>query len=480
MTIYRLSSYVIFTALENSGGKYMLVHGYTGAIDIAPEGMVSYLRSPGPLSPEEAPFSAKSWEMLVARGYITSKNAEEEYDFTRRMAEAFHKRNKLFNSFVFIPSYDCNFRCPYCVEGKMSGDGKNWSKRAFTKEMVDRAYEAMQEIAPHKEFQNKQILLYGGEPLLKENREIVTYMVEKGVEAGYRFTAITNGYDLEEFTHLLGPEKLLRLQITVDGLKEWHDQRRIHYKDGGSFDKIVANIGLALKAGVYVSVRVNTDRLNFDSIAGLKALFTERGYYEYGELFRMYAGFLYDSEGGSMADKAAKQENGNPNNYFGSLTELDAEIRKKRPGISCPSDRVFGNLYRAITNKQLLGFDSTGCSSQSGAYVFDPKGDIYSCLEIVGQPEYLVGNYARPEGIQWREDEREKWQGHNIATSPLCSKCKYAFMCKGGCAIRNRKMGGHDPKHCQSFREMFKVSANKAYRAYLQDRENRAAAEKQS
>lgn len=480
MADYRLSSYTIFTELEDSDDKYMLVHGYTGAIDVAPEGIVSYLRTNKFLKAEEAPFSEKTWETLVARGYITAKTADEEYDFTKRMAEAFHKRNKLFNSFVFIPSYDCNFRCPYCVEGKMSGDGKNWSKRTFTREMVDRAYDVMLEIGPHKELHGKQILLYGGEPLLKANKEIVTYMVEKGCSLGYSFTAITNGYDLEEFLDILGPEKLHTLQITVDGTKQWHDQRRVHYKDGGSFDKIVANIELALKAGVSVSVRVNTDRLNFGSIAELKGLFTELGYYGYGNLFRMYAGFLYDSEGSSMAEKAAKQGGGSFNQYFSSLTELDEEIRTKKPGISCPSDRVYGDLYRAIVDKKLLAFNSIGCSSQSGTYVLDAQGNIYSCLEIVGQTEYVIGSYARPDGIEWNEDERSKWQGQNIATSPVCSKCKYAFMCKGGCAVRNRKIGGHDVKHCQSFREMFKTAANKAYQSYLKYQETQTTGGSQS
>ncbi len=142
----RLSSYVIFTELDDSDKKYMLVHGCTGAIDIASEGIVSYLRSEEILTPESAPFSQKTWDTLMARGYITTKTAEEEYAFARRMAEVLHRRSKLFNSFILIPSYDCNFRCPYCIEGQMSGDGKNWSKRAFTREMVDRAYEAMSEI----------------------------------------------------------------------------------------------------------------------------------------------------------------------------------------------------------------------------------------------------------------------------------------------------------------------------------------------
>lgn len=480
MADYRLSSYTIITELEESDGKYMLVHGYTGAIDVTPEGIVSYLRTNKFLTAEEAPFSEKTWEALVARGYITAKTAEEEYDFTRRMAEAFHKRNKLFNSFVFIPSYDCNFRCPYCVEGKLSHDGANWSKRTFTREMVDRAYEAMLEIGPRKELHTKQILLYGGEPLLKENKEIVTYMVEKGYSLGYHFKAITNGYDLEEFAHLLGSEKLYMLQITVDGTKQWHDQRRVHYQDGGSFDKIVANIGLALKAGVRVAVRINTDRLNFDSIAELKGLFTALGYYDYNNLFSMYAGFLYDSDELNASKKLTSSSKKTSTTFFNTLTELDTKIRETRPGISCPSDRMFRALYRSIVDKKLLSFNSVGCASQSGAYVLDPKGNIYTCMEIVGQPDYIIGNYANPKEIEWREEEREKWQGHNIATSPMCSKCKYSFLCKGGCAIRIRKIGAHDQKHCQSFREMFKISANKAYQSYLKYQETQTTGGSQS
>lgn len=466
-----LSSYVIFTELDDSDKKYMLIHGYTGAIDIAPESLVVYLRSGGPLSAEEAPFSQKTWDVLVARGYITTKTEEEEYAFAKRMAEAFHKRSKLFSSFIFIPSYDCNFRCPYCVEGKMSGDGKNWSKRAFTREMVDRAYEAMAEIAPHEQLRGKQIILYGGEPLLAENEEIVTYMVEKGCASGYNFMAITNGYDLDRYTHLLGPDKLSRLQITVDGTKEWHDRRRVHYRDGGSFDKIVANIKLALEAGVYINVRANTDRLNFDSLAELKTLFTELGYYDYDNRFSMYAGFLYDSENPNPAEQSAPK-NTAKSSYFGTLTELDAKIRETRPGISCPSDKLFRELYRAIVHKKPVAFNSIGCASQSGAYVLDPKGDIYTCMEIVGQPRYIIGNYTARGGIRWNEEALAQWHGDNIATSPTCSKCKYAFICKGGCAIHRIKNGGRDVQHCRSFREMFQTSVNKAYRAYLKSLED--------
>lgn len=40
----RVSSYIIPVKLENENGKYMLLHGYTGAIDIVDEDLAIYLR----------------------------------------------------------------------------------------------------------------------------------------------------------------------------------------------------------------------------------------------------------------------------------------------------------------------------------------------------------------------------------------------------------------------------------------------------
>ena len=46
---------------------------------------------------------------------------------------------------------------------------------------------------------NRTITLFGGEPLLRENKDIVAYILQKGKEYGYTFTAISNGYDLDAY-----------------------------------------------------------------------------------------------------------------------------------------------------------------------------------------------------------------------------------------------------------------------------------------
>lgn len=47
----------------------------------------------------------------------------------------------------------------------------------ISKEFVDKFFEAIPLIEPNEKLRNKSISLFGGEPLLKENKDIVEYIV---------------------------------------------------------------------------------------------------------------------------------------------------------------------------------------------------------------------------------------------------------------------------------------------------------------
>lgn len=336
----RLSDYTIPIALEAEPGKTLLVHGYTGAIDVVDSELWQQLRN----YPEQNDFTPEEIDILSKRGYLTAKTPEEEQHYVVRFAEKLHaSRLKLHKNFGFVVTYNCNFRCPYCFENGISKHGVAWSKQTMTPELVDRAFEAMLEIEPHKELHKKSILLYGGEPLLRENHEIVRYIVEKGVENGYRFNVITNGYDLDYFEDLLSKERFDHFQISIDGWRDSHNRRKWHFREGGSFDKVIANIGLLLKHEIPVSIRVNTDATNFAESKKLQEYFREIGY-EGNPYFNVYIANIEDIKKVNFA-KSLKYVR--TNDYIDNMRDASFKLwnsRMKRLYVSFKAYFTNGNV----------------------------------------------------------------------------------------------------------------------------------------
>lgn len=435
---YRKSSYTIAVCVDEKEKQYMLIHGYTGAIDIISENLYSILNS----FSHENEFDPEVLQTLVERGYLTERTEEEEQDYFKRLATALFKKDTLLNKgFTFLVTYKCNFCCPYCYEKDISKE-----KAVFTKEMVDRAYSAITEISSDERLCTKNITLYGGEPLLKENKEIVSYIVSRGKEQNFTFSAISNGYDLEHYEDLLSPEGIKYLQITVDGIKERHNERRIHRQGFPTFDKIVKNIGIALKKGVRVSVRINTDKNNVNDLEKLQEIFTDLQYMG-NPLFSVNSALLKSY---STDTKSIYQ-------YF-SGKEFIAWHKTHKLKVSCQDYGTYQRIYSAIKQAKPLAFRPIFCSAQTSGFVLDPLGDIYTCWEVVNQKEHCIGNYASNNGIVWNTNILDKWRQVHIIHNATCSKCKYALLCGGGCPALN--LTEH---HCIHMEDIVRYVASKAY-----------------
>ena len=333
--LYRVSSYTICVNLPEEPDYSLLVHGYTGAIDRVNKKVAQLMKSQIVISEDtfdQLPCSKETIRTLMKRGYLTSRSPVEEREYVHSMANFLHHNSSRSSaSFLFLVAYDCNFRCPYCFENDISSHGKGWSKQVFTKEMVDRAYQAMCEIQPNKAMHGKSITLYGGEPLLATNKEIVRYIVDEGLKRGYIFSAITNGYDLHHFTDLLGPKKIRRLQITLDGEEENHNRKRPHYRAGDSFDVIMKNVALALSLDVQISMRINTDYDNVDILPALFDLFKNRGFTDYPK-FSAYSALVHQVEEG-MSCSATMSGKKTPGNYgqTAPLISIEAPTSDSEP-----------------------------------------------------------------------------------------------------------------------------------------------------
>jgi len=462
--------------MKNSN-RYFLMHGYTGAIDIVQEKVAKFLkRGEGYNCSDGSQISQETIDLLKERGYLTYLSPTEEKNVVKKIAENIFKLNKIKNSFLFLVTYDCNFRCPYCFENEISGSGKAWSKKVVAKELVDKAYEVMLQIQPDRNRHQNNITLYGGEPLLLDNYEIVSYIVNKGIDSGYVFNAITNGYDLNYYDELLKPGKIETVQITIDGIPEVHDKRRIHSQAKNTFYNILKNVEQILRNGIKVIVRVNIDSSNINVLSKLSDLFCQRGLDKLPN-FKIYSALVRGNNEAiacnAVMTRKAKEVFEISKNHLAKNATYENISRKDYTNecydlmgqndyvITC-QDLGLKVKIKQLINSKKMAFQTEFCGAQTGMYIFDPYGDLYTCWEVVGMDEQKVGRYDN--GLEIAENEILKWQGRNITTVEACSKCKYAFFCGGGCEAHALFEGkGHRASFCDSFPKVFQKVLSESY-----------------
>ncbi len=458
----RTSDYTMMADLPGSG-RVLLVHGYSGAVDVVASEVAAFLReaadgcahAPEDILPQTA-------AQLRQRGYLTDKTPEEERDLMCRIADAIHRRDRRYTTFHLIPTYDCQLRCPYCIQAGRDGRDAERGETHMDEATVDAAFRAIEKLQPEDQ-QRAPITLYGGEPLMPRNLEIVEYMVQRSTEAGYALHATTNGVGLAHYRHLLGAGKIEEIQITLDGPQPIHDQRRIGPDGRGTFAAISDNIALALQAGVDVSLRTNVDRSNLSLIPELARFYREQGWAAH-ENFHPYCHVVY-------APSTARQTL-SPVEMMQGLQRLQAS----HPELSCLRTD-FGlrrTVFGLLRQTGLPRLQPSFCGANRAMYLFDPSGDVYACWEAVRTPEGKLGRYV-PD-LELDDEAVERWRARTVANIPQCRKCPYALLCGGGCAQRAFWETGdlYEP-HCADFPELFQRVAPLAYVEWLDRNSDKSA-----
>lgn len=81
----------------------------------------------------------------------------------------------------------------------------------------------------------------------------------------------------------------------MDGPKKLHDCKRIHYRYGETFDKIVENIQFALNHSIKVTIRMNMDTSNINQYNDLKKFFEKKGFFQNPQ-FELYSAILKNND----------------------------------------------------------------------------------------------------------------------------------------------------------------------------------------
>jgi uncharacterized protein len=475
----RASSYNIYVNLPNTKDETLLVHGYTGAYDRVSRRVADYVRSLeggkrakplwGKWSDEEPVASTayvpseKTLLTLKKRGYLTEKSFEEEQAMFSRIANRLQAEQNR-PSYILMPTYNCNLRCPYCFQDHMRTDpAYAHLLRTMSFDMADRILSALPKIeryhnvAPETDF-TRSIGFFGGEPLMQASRPVIEHIINRAQELGKtNFYAITNGTDLEFFKDLLSPEKIGFLQITLDGPAREHDKRRIYANGDGSFERIARNIGMVLDLGVTVSVRMNVDRNNIGLLPELADEIVARGWESYKN-FSAYTAPVH-----------AANDNVETKTTFNSwqLDKAIDELRENVPNmrvIQRPDDGMKERARRLFVKSGAPALRSTFCGAHNGMYIFDAFGDIYACWERTGDQKIRIGSLHDAEGFTLNDELNAMWRSRNVTTNPTCLKCRYALNCGGGCAVYAEAHNGTMfSNFCDAYAKRFNVNVAEAY-----------------
>lgn len=364
-------------------------------------------------------------DTMLKRKYLFK--TEKEYNsFLEKLDKRLEElEKKATPSFLVVPSYACNLKCIYCYEQTYMIKG---TTDIDPLKMVDIQFDRIDKIM--KAYEDKygktkddiRITIMGGEPLLKCNLKTIEYIFKQSKKRGYTIDIVSNGVDLNYFIDLFNEYKniLDHIQITVDGVKEIHDKRRIFHDGRGSFDLIMNNIKEAIDNDIVIVLRVNVDSTNIKELSALADTLVEQ--FNYNDKLKPYLYLLQD--GGCSGEANIVNEKVGIETIF--------KIEEKNPNMKIfrkkfHPETFIESIFNDIPYQPVLRH----CGAAKNQFILDCKSNVYKCWHGIGNNGYRVGTFYPKYEID--DDKINAWFNRSVSIIPKCKDCKYRYICGTGC-----------------------------------------------
>lgn len=382
----------------HTGDDYLLVNGINGAIDVVhslEKSIIERWKEEGSIA-LATNYENELYQKLKDREYIMP--LYEEKMRKSKIIDSIKSKQKqgLDSSSVwFVLSYNCNFACPYCYEGK------DKPKLLMTREMVDQIFAINRQV--------KRIGFFGGEPLLPKNKEIIHYIISKA-SSDVEYSVITNGYYLDDFFDTFTNIKTKNIQVTLDGSENIHNQTRKLLNGEKTYERIVSGIERYVQNGLPVTIRMNISENNIEDCFAEKHRIQET---DWGKKVRFELQPLFQTEADPMRNLYSKLF---LENESATATSENQILNKLLP--------ISNFLYRGVPLKPVI----KACDRDGQARFYDALGNVYNCILAVGTEKKSIGTYY-PE----ISTKSKSFMTRDITTVEKCNNCQYSLFCGGGC-----------------------------------------------
>lgn len=339
-------------------------------------------------------------QFVKGKVFVETCEDDDFYELKKflRYKQAF-SQNRL--GLVLVPTFTCNFKCPYCYED-------NLPHLSMGNEVID----AIISFIKNKGQNNIDICWHGGEPLIAFDK-IVSFLNRLNKENGLKLCShsmVTNGFLLDEHKcKVLNSHRLSRIQITIDGDREYHNKSRLHKSGATTYDTIMANIENVFNymPECHVIIRVNLHSENKEAFPKLyKEIKTSFGNKNYSINIAFVNDVNNSCRVACLADKGKAAYVRTLYESYG-ITDIDT-----------PANPQIGGCTASCTN----------------SYVIGPSGEIYKCWVDVGKKERVISNVF--DGKLFNYIYSSYTVGSDMFSDDRCKNCVFMPICDGGCIIR--------------------------------------------
>ena len=160
----------------------------------------------------------------------------------------------MVTSFVLKVASRCNLNCSYCYMYNLGDKTYLKQPKFMSISTIHTFAEKLAHYGKENGLRSFQIVFHGGEPLLLPKefyKESVRIFTETLSDAYFDFVIQTNGVGLDEDWYALFNELNIRVGISMDGPKEYHDRYRVFHNGKGSYDEVRHAIQIGLEKGMH-------------------------------------------------------------------------------------------------------------------------------------------------------------------------------------------------------------------------------------
>jgi uncharacterized protein len=266
------------------------------------------------------------------------------------------------------------------------------------------------------------------------------------------FSIQTNAYNVTPPMVAFFRDHQFSVRVSLDGTKEAHDRSRRTRGGGRTYDRVVAGIRNLRAANLEVDAVCVVHAANVHTIVDMYDAMAELGV---GSIV-----FLPVFKSGNADDTDWLDGDTYFDAYFDVIEHvLDRTVR----GASAPrlSTLTAGELGSLQSFRREFMCMRSPCGAGTNMVAIDVNADVYPCEEMIGKPEFVVGNLRR-ESLKAALDHHPvalELKRRHVDEIEECSRCTWKQMCHGGCVQKSYthfKRLDRESEHCSYYKRIYR------------------------